>query len=552
MKSTSIPREVSRAALALCDGLAGQSGRSLQVRTLIAGCHWDALVNLTVDPSAYTDAESYFADVACISFLKKYESLPTTFDKKAKAFENFWTAERECFRTNQRLLPFIHGTYEPGDEAIYDFINLVRKEVVELIGERPPFNPEGKFGPGATLGDKGSLATIPDKMQSRPQLTSDAYAFLFPWSSTLWAKACAARGDSISFVRGNRFTTVPKDGKKDRGISIEPSLNLFYQLAFGKAMRQALKKRTAGRLDLEHAQIIHRQVARESSISGRYATIDLSQASDTIASSLVKLLLPRRWHEVLFDLRSPTTTVNQDGQVKIVKLEKFSSMGNGYTFELETVIFMAICAAVMRKSGHKPLPGMNLFVFGDDIIVKTEFADEVISALRYFGMTTNKDKTFLSGPFRESCGGDYFMGVDVRPYFLTKDVYEPQHYIGMANGIRRMAFNDHCDPNRWPRLVRAWHRCLDSIPSNIRRCRGPSELGDIVINDEHSTWETKWRGGIRYVRSYGPASYREVKWSVFDPDVVLAGACYGVGWGNGAVKPRDSVTGYATRWVPFS
>lgn len=553
--SNFIPREVSKVALALCDGLAGS--RSDQVKNLIATQNWDELVTLTCSPSAYTDPESYFRDAACISFLRKYESLPTTFDRKKNAVKKFFDAERKCFRTNQRLLPFLHGTFQPGEEAIYAFIKQVRKEVTGLIGERPPSNPKGKFGPGATFSDRGGLTTIPDKMQSRPELTRGAWPFLIPWGGTLWAKAAASRGDSITFQEGNRFTTVPKDSETDRGISIECSVNLFYQLAYGSAMREALKKNTSHRLVLEEMPTIHRQVAREASLTGKFATIDITQASDTICKSLVALVLPVRWHEVLDDLRSPKTIINQDGVNKVVLLEKFSSMGNGYTFELETVIFMAICSAVMRLRGTTPKPGINVYTFGDDMIVPTEFASEVISALRYLGMDFNPKKTFVDGPFRESCGGDYFSGVDVRPFFLKKEVNEPQHYIGMANGIRRMALTGHRAEYRWHRVMRAWFSALDSIPERIRRCRGPSELGDICIHDEIANWETRWRGSIRYIRVYRPATYRKVKWTVFDPDVMLAGACYGVGGDDAMGRhnnliPRDSVTGYKTGWVSFS
>lgn len=546
-----LSRDVKNVAIAICDGLAGS--RSDEVKDLIANERWDELVSLTISPSTYLDAESYFRDCASISFLKKYEALPTTIDKAQKAHDNFWKAEHQCYRTNQRLLPFIHGTYSPADEALVPFIKVLREKVVELIGERPPSNPEGKFGPGATFSDRGGLTTIPDKMQSRPEMTHDAWPFLVPWSSTLWASACASRGESISFQRGNRFTTVPKDGKTDRGISIEPSLNVFYQLAYGKALRSALKKRTAHRVDLENSQQTHRQVAREASITGAFATIDLSQASDTVSSAFVKLCLPRRWYEVLDTLRSPTTTITNSGVSKTVVLEKFSSMGNGYTFELETVLFTAVCCAAIETAGGNPKPGINVYVFGDDIIVPTEYSKDVLAALAYFGFSVNVDKTFLDGPFRESCGGDYFLGRDVRPFYLKKEVNEPQHFISMANGIRRMAYSVHHPGLRWHRLVRSWFVALDSIPKHIRSCRGPTVLGDICIHDETSTWETKWSGGIRYIRCYQPVAYREIRYEVFDPDVQLAGALYGITRRpNGTLVPRGGVTGYDRRWVPFS
>lgn len=551
-------RDVVKVALAICDGCASEMG--VRVRDLIARSSWDELVSLRVDPSSFSSAEEYFRAYAPVAFLRKFPNLPTSFDKRGNAVKAFYEAERENYRTNQRLLPFIHNTFDCADDALADFFVCLRKEVEELIGARPPSLLTGRFGPGATYGDRGGLTTIPDKMQSRPQLTRDAMWFLVPWASTLWARASGNRGDTIEFVQGNRFTTVPKDATKDRGICIEPSINVFYQLGVGQAIRSRVLSSTSGRMDFETAQERHRAIARWASLSSSFATIDLSQASDTVSTSLVQLALPRRWFELLSSLRCRYTEITDtDGVVKRVLLEKFSSMGNGYTFELETIIFAAICSVVMRRGGVTPKLGVNLHVFGDDIILPTEFAGELITVLRYCGLKTNVDKTFVDGPFRESCGGDFFRGADVRPYFLTKDSpHEPQDFIGIANGIRRMGCNDPCDDFTRDYLRRAWFTALDFIPSSIRYCRGPSDLGDLVIHDKRSTWFTKWRHSIRYIRVYRPVDSRRIPLRVFDEDVQLAAIVYGTvvsefrGGYNPHLIPRSAVSGYGHGWVPFS
>jgi hypothetical protein len=547
--STELSREVKSVALALCDGFSGRL--SQDVRKFILEERWDDLCAMKVNPAEFSHPEDYFNNVVCVSFLRKYAPLPTTIDRKKVAIEGFWEAEKTCYRTNQRLYPFVYKTYSPEDEALLEIISSVRKEMEALIGTRPPANPAGRFGPGSTYGDRGVFTTIPDKMSSSPTITREAWPFLFPWSGTLWAKAVASRSGSPTFVRGNRFTTVPKDCTKDRGICIGPSVNLFYQLAFGEAIRGRL--RDSG-IDLRHAQSTHRQVACEASITGNYATIDLRQASDTLASALVKLILPHKWFEPLDALREPTTEIkDSDGCIRTVVLEKFSAMGNGYTFELETAIFLAICRAVYRHHGITPENGINLHVFGDDIIVKTEVAKDVIAALQYFGMTVNEDKTFVSGPFRESCGGDFFEGVDVRPYFLKELPSEPQDYIAMANGLRGLVTDsDMAFSRRGISVRRAWFEVLDNIPTHIRRLRGPKALGDLCIHDEREFWQTRTRSSIRYLRVYRPARFNRVSWNHFDSEVLLAGACYGLPWNIGMVTPRDAVIGYKQGWVAYS
>jgi hypothetical protein len=549
------PRDVEDSVLRLCQDIS--SPRSLTVAILIKYREWDQLVSLKVDPSSYTDPLKFKKDAAVTSILRKCGDLPTTIDRRQAAVDNFWDGERSCMRANLRLQPFLdHVVYPLTDEqdmVVLSFIEAARKTVAEILGPCPDLI-EGRFGPGATYGDKGQYTTVPDKMSSCPTLTSSAYPFLFQWGGTQWASACASDERNPNFVPGNRFTTVPKDSTKDRGIAVEPSINLFYQLGYGSVLKNRLSR--AG-LDLLKAQQIHRQVAYESSIRGHFATLDLSNASDTVCSNLVKLLLPRRWFEALNMLRSPRTLI--DG--KWVLLEKFSSMGNGFTFELETLLFLALSITAVRQHNSLAVVGEDVYVFGDDIIVPTESVQSVMSVLRFFGQSINKTKSFVEGPFRESCGGDYFEGMDVRPYFLKELPYEPQQYIAMANGIRRMGLTDPNDDNLYDFIRRSWFRVLDALPNNIRRLRGPEALGDLVIHDTIERWSTRTRSSIRYIRVYRPASFREVAWANFKPDVILAGATYGLrsphrkGWAwdvGGGVNPRDAVLGYKCGWVPYS
>lgn len=540
-----VSHDVVEIVLRLCEDTA--TPRALSVAILARYREWDQLVRLTVDPRDYTNPMAYYRDVVVTDFLRKVEDLPTSIDKKAVAEEVFFNCEKSCAASNARLFRFLPAheyLNEPGDGHIADFLSAVRKKLAGVLG-RLPDRIDGKFGPGATFADKGQYTTIPDKMSSCPTLTSDAKVFIPHWGETKWAQAHYARRGVLSEVRGNRFTTVPKDCTKDRGIAIEPSLNLFYQLGIGGLLKRRLLK--AG-LNLKDAQIIHRRVACEASNNGQFCTLDLSNASDTICTNLVKLVIPEVWADVLFALRSPYTLVKG----KWVRLEKFSSMGNGFTFELETLIFFGIAAVCMERLGCEAVPHENIFVYGDDIIVPTHCAKDVIAALEFFGFSLNKKKSFVDGGFRESCGGDFFEGVNVRPFHLKKLPKEPHDFISMANGVRQLGLkNPRCFSHR-NRYLRTWFRILDAIPSNIRRCRGPEDLGDIVIHDDEQRWNHRWRSSRRYIRVWRPHKHRKVMWNLFDPDVILAGALYGCGWGQGGVTPRDSVLSYKMGWSCYS
>ena len=54
-------------------------------------------------------------------------------------------------------------------------------------------------------------------------------------------------------------------------------------------------------------------------------------------------------------------------------------------------------------------------VYGDDIIVPVDMMEPVAAGLEAFGLRVNSSKSFGTGRFRESCGGDYYEGVWITP-----------------------------------------------------------------------------------------------------------------------------------------
>lgn len=237
--------------------------------------------------------------------------------------------------------------------------------------------------------------------------------------STFWRNVVF---DEVPF---NRITAVPKDGTKDRPIAIEPPGNVFLQLGLDGVIRRRL--RVAGNpID---DQLRNRRLALEGSVSGKLATLDLSNASDTIHMELVRLLLPEGWFEWLSRVRSPYGLL-PDGTAW--RYAKMSSMGNATTFVLETAVFWAAARAVSRVYGHR---SDTISVFGDDIIVPAYLYRHMVIYLGLLGCTVNEAKSFASGKVRESCGVDAYQGLDIRPVFLKRqpttdlDIYADRNRI---------------------------------------------------------------------------------------------------------------------------
>jgi hypothetical protein len=223
--------------------------------------------------------------------------------------------------------------------------------------------------------------------------------------------------------------TVPKNAKTHRVIAKEPRANGFLQKGVGAYIRSRLK-RVGINLDDQTQNQIGAFLAYDKGL----ATLDLKAASDSMPIELVFELLPVDWALALNDLRSHQAKM-PDGQT--ITLNKFSSMGNGFTFELETLIFWAITSSVksLRMSS-----GADVLIYGDDIICPAEIAGDVIESLAFVGFQTNKEKSFFEGNFYESCGRHFFKSKEVTPIYQKQPISSEVETLRMGNRIMRLAY----------------------------------------------------------------------------------------------------------------
>lgn len=522
--------QVQRLVQKICRGIGTPAAHALD-RMVTAG-EWTQAQSLKLAPPyTYASASSYRDDNLIVEFARKLAIPGDTAARKKAAVRTFYSAEAQCLKTNGRLRKLQIGTLELHDLRILEFITRWRANVRDTLG-RIPLRLNPRYSPGSTLSDAGKSITIPDKMSSSPS----CYAY----SEDVAIHSC--EGTELATLRklkiadANRFFVVPKDSKTDRGCCVEASINVSLQLDVGAIIKERISARY--KVDLKNAQRLHRMAAQMASVSGAYATVDLSNASDTVSRELVRLLLPSMWYDLLNSLRANKTTV----EGKTVYLEKFSSMGNGYTFELETLIFHTLLDTL----------GVDLddgLVYGDDIIVPIAKSTDLIAALTYFGFTPNQRKTFCEGPFRESCGGDFFLGHDVRAVYLKEMPDEPQKWVVLHNQLKRW---DHA----CGRLRAARRYCIDQIPID-RRVFGPTVEGDAWLHDDEAlptrynkknASELGLTPGSLGFWGFEPVSTKIlVSYRWFTPRVVIAAALLGCGE---RIALRDSVQGYRKVFTP--
>lgn len=320
--------------------------------------------------------------------------------------------------------------------SIYDFWNPGGQPLVTSFDE---LFTRLRCGPGAAVGSKfhdfySKLFSSNLSATSRSiYLAYRGYIRNFPE----WTNAENIRIEhygEASVVRGNRLQFVPKTRSISRTICVEPVLNMSAQLGLGSYLEDRLERYFG--ISLSKQPDINRDLARIGSLNEGYCTIDLESASDSISLRMLEAVLPRDFLSWLKLLRSPTSELPDGSRVA---LNMVSTMGNGFTFPLQTMLFAcAVTAAARARGFHLERPQAasdgTYGVFGDDIIVPTGchylkkrklFIDygqtlvrDVLSLLRIMGFTVNSSKSFFEGPFRESCGADYFRGQPVRGVYI--------------------------------------------------------------------------------------------------------------------------------------
>jgi len=206
---------------------------------------------------------------------------------------------------------------------------------------------------------------------------------------------------------------------------------MLFQLSIGEALSRRLS--TVFGIDLSIQPTRNQALARMGSRSGAFATIDLKSASDSISLKLLKIVLPADMLAFLSKFKCDETRIPGIGYRR---LPIISTMGNGFNFPLMTLIFASIVQAVYRLYDIPLIIGenANFGVFGDDIIVETRAVFGLYKALSMFGFIINKDKSFFEGSFRESCGADYYQGLNVRAFYL-KRLDTMQDYYVAINGL---------------------------------------------------------------------------------------------------------------------
>lgn len=411
------------------------------------------LINFKFDYRQADNADDAFYARIIHALFAKQEWYDLGIDTKAVAEKKFWDMEDHCREVNSTL------SLESLSGDAFRAVIAARRKIREVLGRVPSLSEfEFSFGPGATTSVKSREANAKAKLNANlacsEELLPRVGAFLA--EVPLWVWSASGLGDTLAVsddteeiimypwieIHHGKLTYVPKDARTMRPIVVEPTLNGFFQKGVGSYLKKRLlSKAGINLLD----QSINQNLAKLGSIDGSYSTIDLSSASDTVSLGVVRLLLPEEWFDFLLGL----TTGKVQTSTGARELHKFSSMGNGFTFELESLLFWSIAKACVELLDLRS----EVSVYGDDILVDGRAYSLLTGVLKELGFFVNHEKSYSSGPFRESCGADWFKGIWIRPFYVKSRISDETlysfHNWAMRVGERELAdlVLSYTDPN---------------------------------------------------------------------------------------------------------
>lgn len=393
----------------------------------------------TTDNIPYFLLEGMGAAVACIRQLTyafyKYTQ-PWTDEQAEETFSAFKRTEADLSELLVAVEQGAWRTTKIGNLTVDAFINRARRLICGLLsGTAPKTAIVPRYATGATA-DRATAHGRWEKPRLIPRLDK-----VYPYSE--WFVSGINGLESILTKEGldleiadspgARVVLVPKDSRGPRLISAEPREFMYIQQGLMDLLYDTMERYPIVRAQVSCTdQTRNQRLALLASQLGALATLDMKEASDRVSLELVRRLFPSDWVEAFEACRS-TYTVLPSGEE--VPLLKFAPMGSSVCFPVEALVFWALCHAasptwsdravkrLLTRSGCKHVTDGNyvpgelgaVSVFGDDIIVPTQNVDTVVQLLEAVGLKVNSHKSFRKGPFRESCGADYFAGVWTTP-----------------------------------------------------------------------------------------------------------------------------------------
>lgn len=400
---------------------------------------------------AVSDVTVFANTTQLIAMITKYpytsDEIPG-LDPDRAALDDLLRSERRNARLNVIYRGARMRNYQTKNNRFW-WLHDAQEYFLRLFGEEPPIGEildQCDYSGGASVGVGGKATHFGNKVMTLPISTTPTalkYAVNAIWRNEQLrdhylrmankgphgtAIMCHSYEDLYEWLHEhtvytshNKISCVPKKFDMSRTIASEPTANSFVQKGADIWMRKRLRRHGLDLSDQEWNQFL--------AFSG-YCTLDSKGASNSVIIGLVQAIATPGWFSFLNELRSPSG-LWPDGVVR--RYELFCSMGNGFCFPLETAIFASLCYAACKYCGTPN----DFRVYGDDIVCRPEIACVLMEIMRNAGFRLNTSKSFVFGPFRESCGANWYKGQDVTPAYWRKRITTRPELHAIHNAHRQ-------------------------------------------------------------------------------------------------------------------
>jgi len=402
------------------------------------------LFNLVLSPDGRVlqrPCVSSIRSLRLILFVYYKYNLPYDSDTERKVIDQFIQTEQELTSTNELFCKVAETVDQSPTNwsrvkplIMRKTLRRARRLLWELFRHFDPYNIQPRHGPGSvatreTLWDKYSWTVVPNRLTD--QYPFDAYFCASLGHVCDEFPAFSKLGDGELSAR---VLLVPKDSRGPRLISCEPLAFQWIQQGLGDAIVKHVEHHP---LTTDNVHFSNQQPnqfgALLGSQTGRYATLDLKEASDRVTVGLVRLLFPEPLLKCLLAARSQSTLLPNGSTLQ---LNKFAPMGSALCFPVLALTIWAVLTAGIEDAESRE----RLLVYGDDVIVPTAQAENAIALLESVGLLCNRDKSCVHGLFRESCGVDAYQGSDVTPVRIRT---EWQHHQSPKAYVSWIAYANH-------------------------------------------------------------------------------------------------------------
>ena len=425
--------------------IASRRRASARIMAQLLECFGGELPSKASCDSVYDQAfcasgENFRATYLAAEAFSKFdpEDASTLTIRQQAAATSFLEGEAQCRATNRRLV------WDPwGSQSVARVLRISQRLIADVLGD---FDLEEfvllcSHGSGATA-DLARAKSSPQNKWTVGTHTVTPSALPYALAVSQWfpnhgEELPGRNNGSFLVTYHDVLDSVNKDMARNRVIGKGPTMNVFFQKGIGKLHRRRLNRKGLLRKD---AQEHHQRLARQGSLHGHLATVDLKNASSTIAYALVIHAYSQAdpaWLTHMCALRANRwrwRSGHPDAGLDEGRYEMFSAMGNGFTFEMETLLFWSLTKAVCLVLGL-PTSLEVLSVYGDDIICPVEAVPLLKEVFDHVGLTFNAKKSHWVGPFRESCGGHFYNGSEVTPFYIKKPVSSVVDLINVHNRV---------------------------------------------------------------------------------------------------------------------